>query len=113
MPFIDLKTTASIGENEKKKLTELLGKAIELIPGKSEDWLMLNFSGDQMMAFKGSFEGCAMLEVKIFGKAQKASFDALTKELCKIMNEEFGIRKDRVYVKYEELDKWGWNDMNF
>ena len=113
MPFIDLKTTKKITENDKSELTALLGKAIELIPGKSEEWLMLNFSGEQTMAFKGSFEDSAILEVKIFGKATRDSYDSLTRELCKIMNELFGIRKDRVYVKYEECSIWGWNDINF
>ena len=40
----------------------------------------------------------------------------MTKSLetvCGIYETELRIPKDRVYVKYEESDKWGWNGTNF
>ena len=113
MPYINLNTTVEITDDKKKLLTESFGSAIELIPGKSEEWLMLNFVGGAAMAFKGSFEDCAMIEVEIFGKASGESYDALTEALCNTVSEALGVNKNRIYVKYEEIDNWGWNGMNF
>jgi len=41
MPFIDTKTNVTITKEKEKELKERLGKAISIIPGKSESWLML------------------------------------------------------------------------
>ena len=41
MPYIDLKTTAKVTKEKEIALKAAFGKAIELIPGKSERWLMV------------------------------------------------------------------------
>ena len=103
-----------MSESKREELVKLLGKAIELIPGKSEEWLMINVSDSQRMAFRGNTaDGCAILEVKIFGKITDAAYDAMTKELCKIASAVTGISPSSIYVKYEECFRWGWNGMNF
>lgn len=114
MPFIDLKTTAHLTKETETDLTKALGKAIEALPGKSETWLMLSFTGDAHMAFRGTTDGgVAMFEVKIYGKASPADYDRLTKKLCAIAAEKLGIAGDRVYVKYEETEHWGFDGYNF
>ena len=114
MPFIDLKTSAKIDESTEALLREKFGKIITLIPGKSESWLMLSFSDNLKMYFKGDDSAdTAYIDVKIFGKAEKKAYDALTKEICRIYSEVLSIPGDRIYVKYEEADIWGWNGMNF
>ena len=47
------------------------------------------------------------------GKADAESYDALTEALCNTVSEALGVKKNRIYVKYEEIDNWGWNGMNF
>ena len=113
MPFIETKTTVKLTEGDKKALTEYFGKAIEIIPGKSEEWLMLSFEGGKDMAFRGSFDDCAILEVKLFGCAKKGEYEKLTEKLCDIMNSVCKIKKDRIYVKYDEIENWGYNGFNF
>ena len=114
MPFIDTKTTKIITKEQEKELTRAFGEAITLIRGKSEEWLMLNFTDNCRMAFRSDSEtDSAILEVKIFGKATDGEYSALTSKLCEIMSSVLGIRKDRIYVKYEEIDVWGYNGFNF
>jgi phenylpyruvate tautomerase PptA (4-oxalocrotonate tautomerase family) len=113
MPFIDTKTTVKISKEKEILLKERFGEAISLIKGKTENWLMLNFSGDLNMYFAGSDGPCAILEVKIFGKASAQEYDSLTAELCSIVTEVLGIDGTRIYVKYEEIDNWGYNGINF
>ena len=113
MPFIDTKTTVKIEKSKELILKEEFGRAIELIRGKSERWLMLNFSDCCNMYMAGSDEPSAILEVKIFGKASEEEYANLTAALTDIMCRELGLNPARVYVKYDEVDIWGYNGINF
>ncbi|WP_099468402.1 phenylpyruvate tautomerase MIF-related protein [Konateibacter massiliensis] len=114
MPYISTKTNTKISKEKEIAIKEKLGKAIELIPGKSENWLMCSFEGEQSLYFTG--EGnvlIAWIEVKIFGKSTKEAYSALTQKITEIISGELGISPDKIYVKYEEVDIWGWNGANF
>lgn len=114
MPFINSKLNCSITDKQKAVIKEKLRKAISIIPGKSEAWLMLGFEDDYSLYFKGKdFEKLAFIEVKLFGKAEKAAYDELTAAICEIYKEVLGIPKDCIYITYEEISNWGWNGTNF
>lgn len=114
MPCIQTKVTGKISEKQEKAAKERLGKAISMLPGKSESWLMLSFEDECSLYFKGERkEGTAFVEVKLFGGADSASYDRLTAEITKILHEELNVDPARCYVKYEETEHWGWNGQNF
>jgi phenylpyruvate tautomerase PptA (4-oxalocrotonate tautomerase family) len=114
MPFISTKVNVKISKEKEEILKSKLGKAIELIPGKTEDWLMLSFDDQCNLYFKGTSEDkIAFVEVKIFGKATQAAYAKLTKAITDILNQELDINSDRIYIKYEEVEHWGWNGNNF
>lgn len=113
MPFISTKTNVAVSQQQELNLKEAFGKAIELIPGKSERWLMLDFSDNARMWFSGDDAPLAYLSVKLFGKASSGVYDDLTAKLTTIVSGELGIPPTRIYVKYEEIDNWGWNGSNF
>ena len=113
MPFINTKTTVSISDEKELVLKEKLGQAIQLL-GKGENWLMLNFEDSKRMWFKGEDKNdLAMVEIALFGKATDSQYDAMTKKVCDIISEELGISPDCIYVKYEEVDHWGFSGFNF
>ena len=113
MPFIQTKTNVSVSKEQEISLKAAFGKAIELIPGKSERWLMLSFSDNERMWFVGDDAPLAYLSVKLFGAASDGAYDALTAKLTEIVSAELDIPSSRIYVKYEEIDHWGWNGSNF
>lgn len=114
MPYISTKTTASISQEKRDIIKTKLGKAIELIPGKSENWLMLSFDENAIMYFKGRNDReLAFIEVKIFGASTSEAYKKLTKEITNIIHDELYIDPDCIYVKYEEVSNWGWNGNNF
>jgi len=112
MPFINVKTNQNI-DASKNIIKSELGSAITAIPGKSESWLMVEISGNLDMYFKGSDEPCAMFEIAIFGKASDDAYDDLTKRICSISQKHLGVSPDRTYVKYTEIEHWGYNNFNF
>ena len=114
MPFIDTKTTVKVTDEKREELKNLLGKAIELIPGKTEKWLMLSFEDGVKMYFAGDDSSdMAYIEVKIFGTAEDKYYEALTKEITEIFGKVLSVAPDKIYVKYEECFHWGWNGTNF
>ena len=88
MPFISTKTNKTITPDKARALKEAYASAIELLPGKTETWLMLSFEGDTQMAFHGDMDSpMAFLTVSLVGKAPKDAYDALTARLCQVMGD--------------------------
>ncbi len=114
MPMISLKTNTPISESDELILKESLGKAIELLSGKTEAWLMLEFEGNRRLWFRGdNSKALAYVEVSALGKINPADSEKLTAEICDICKDVLGIDGSGVYVKYEETDKWGYDSVNF
>ena len=114
MPFIDTKLNIRLSEEKESILKAKLGEAISCFPGKSEYWLMLNFTDNSRMWFRGynNFP-IAMVEIKLFGSAEAETCERMTQTICTLFHRELGISPDHIYIKYEEVDKWGWNGENF
>lgn len=112
MPYINTITSIGINGRKQQIIKERMGKAIELIPGKSEDWLMLSFRDNVDMFFKGEDEPCAVCQVKLYGSAQEEDYARLTEALTDILYEELAIPMERIYITYEEISTWGWNGGN-
>lgn len=114
MPFIDSKISVPITEEKKQIIKDRLGKAIELIPGKSEQWLMVGFDNNYSLYFQGKDSGrIAFVEVKLFGGASDEAYNNLTGAICNIFEQELEIPSDKIYITYEEISSWGWNGSNF
>ena len=114
MPFINSKVTVKMSDDKKDAVKKKLGEAITIIPGKSENWLMVGFEDEYDLYFQGNKDGeSAFVEVKVFGSASSGAYNKMTSVICNILNEELGIPENRIYVKYEEVFNWGWNGSNF
>lgn len=114
MPFIGSRVSMKISKEKEEIIKQKLGKAIELVPGKSETFLMVGFEDEYSLYFAGEkLEKGAFIEVKIFGSTSKEAYDKLTAEICKIYEDELDIPQNKIYVKYEEVKNWGWNGRNF
>ncbi len=114
MPYINVKTNMEVVKEQKEIVKQKLGKAIELIPGKSEDWLMVAIDDNTALYFKGKADmPIAFVEVKIFGSATAEAYQLATAQITRILNEELRIAPDQIFVAYSEIEHWGWNGINF
>lgn len=114
MPFINSKVSVKVSKEKEVVIKQLLGNAIELIPGKSESYLMIGFEDEYVLYFAGKeLEKGAFIEIKIFGGTTNEVYDKLTSEICNIYEQELKIPKNNIYIKYEEIEHWGWNGSNF
>lgn len=114
MPYIGTRTTVKISPEKEEVLKARMAKAIESIPGKTEAWLMCEFCDSCRLWFKGDNSlPSAYVEVKLLGRAKREDYEKMTGVICTILEEELSVPADRTYVKYEECEHWGWNNMNF
>ena len=114
MPFIDLKTTTKISDDKEAILRAEFGKIITLIPGKTERWLMLNFTDGCRMAFGGNADAdTAYINIELLGSTTNEVYDKLTKAICDTVSSTLDVPNDRIYVKYEECEHWGFAGENF
>ena len=114
MPFIHTTTNKEITPDMEKLLTAELGRAITLLPGKTEQWLMLGFQGGVSMAFRGELgRDLVFAEVKLLGQAPRDAYDRLSEALCEIYHKVLGVPTDGVYIEYVEAKTWGHDGYNF
>ena len=114
MPYIESKVTVNLSEKQREDLKTELGKIVEEIPGKSEKYLMLGFQDNYPLYFKGEkLDYGAFIEVKIFGAVAEDYLNQVTHEICNLYSSKLNIPKKSIYVKFEEVDNWGWNGRNF
>ena len=108
MPFIKAKVSCSITKEQESELKTELGKAISLVPGKSEEYLLLEFEDNCRLWLRGrNEEPIAYIEAAIFGNEPHYGYDAFTAELTGIFARVLKIPPDNIYIKYEDIIAWG------
>ena len=114
MPYLRTKVNTPVNEEKTATLRRLFGEAISILPGKSERWLMVDIEDNASLSLAGDgSRPLAMLEVELFGKSTPEAYEALTARLTEILGEVLGVSPDGVYVKYAEVDHWGFAGSNF
>lgn len=113
MPYIHVTANIPITEEQEKALAAGAGKAVALLPGKSEQWLMAGCKGGEALYFQGKDEPAVFIEVRLFGSAPDSAYEALTGELTRLAEQTLFIPRNRIYVQYEECRHWGFAGSNF
>jgi phenylpyruvate tautomerase PptA (4-oxalocrotonate tautomerase family) len=50
-----------------------------------------------------------MVEVAMYGGGRREECNALCAKVTEVISNELGISPDRIYVKFEMAENWGWN----
>ena len=108
MPFIKAKISCPVSPEQEAELKTGMGKAIELVPGKSEEYLLLEFEDNCHLWLRGqNDEPIAYIEAAIFGNEGHYGYDAFTAEVTSLFAKMLNIRPDHIYIKYEDIIAWG------
>lgn len=107
MPYIHVNTSKDLGGKGKEKLKTKLGELISLLPGKSEDVLMVHISDGQDMYFKGEKRDVAYLDIKLFRESDMESKSKFTSEVFRLFEREFGIDGGNLFLSISEYNTWG------
>jgi len=112
MPYIHSIVSVKMSQDQKDAVKSKLGQAINEMPGKSEESLMIAMQDDQSMYFRGkSKEKAAIVELKMLYTQTLEAKEDFTKKVCDIYSQELGIPGEEIFVAFTETEKgnWGWN----
>lgn len=113
MPFIDVKLSKKITDEEKELLKGDLGGSISIMH-KPESYLMVGIVDGYDLYFAGrKLDNGAFVSVSVFGQVSPADAEKMTANICNILNKRFSVSGDSVYVTYTPVKDWGWNGGNF
>lgn len=108
MPFIDVRLSCDLDGAREEALKTELGKAIALIPGKSEGSLMIQFTDNCRLWFGGRQEGpIAFVNVMVYGSSAPEDYRKFKDHVIPVLEEKLGVKQ--VYLKFEEVPNWFWN----
>ena len=106
MPFISSKVNIAMTKEQKETIRKKLGENISIIPGKTEDWLMVEIADNCDLYFRGDEKlPTAFIEVKVFGEIKDIAAGKMTEIISGIYEKELKIKQNRIYIKYEEVEK--------
>ena len=110
MPYIHIKTNQSCSDT-----TAILKKAsqtIARVSGKPEMYVMVSLETELSMSMGGNTDPVAFLDYRSLGLPDTT---ALSDALCQLINDEFNIAGDRIYISMTDSPRqnWGWNHSTF
>lgn len=107
MPFIMVKTSCPISKEQEITLKSRMGKVIGLVPGKSEEYLLLEFEDNSRLWLRGeNTEPIAYIEAAIFGNESHAGYPDFTARIAEIFRDALGIAAENLYIKFEDITAW-------
>ena len=107
MPFIMSKVNVPVDAAQEVKLKSRLGKAIELLPGLSEKYLLAGFESDCHFYLRGDKnQPVAYVEVSVFGNEIHFGYEKFSVAVTEIFVDVLNIPPLNVYIKFSDLDCW-------
>ena len=112
-----LKITLSTADESGEVRDTLLAKGTQIISeglGKDQKLVMV-VCESEAIAFGGSREPAAYLEIRSIGALDEDTNASLSGALCKLLHETVSIQPDRVFLNFIDVQRadWGWNGTTY
>lgn len=107
MPYIAVSSSKTTTDAQKANIIARLGEKISVIPGKTEERLMIEISDGKTMAFAGVQRELAYVDVKCYGKVAFEDKKAFTEAVFEILEQELVLPSDAIYLSFGEFENWG------
>ncbi|WP_309395897.1 phenylpyruvate tautomerase MIF-related protein [Cerasicoccus maritimus] len=114
MPYLNIQTNQALSPEAQEKLLSESSQLVASALGKSEDYMMVSIQDDTPMLFGGKPAPTAFLEVNSLG-IPAGKTKEICKQLCALLNSVADIPPERVYVKFNDVQRsmWGWKGNMF
>lgn len=114
MPYLKIQTNLPLTKTAERTILKQASALVTRELEKPEDYVMIALQPNTPMLFAGSDEPVAFLELKSIG-LPAGKTKKLSQVLCALIEEHLGIAKDRVYVKFIDVNRsmWGWKGDTF
>lgn len=114
MPYLKIQTNLPLDDQATETLMAKASRLVAKQLGKPESYVMVAVDAPKPMLFAGDAAPLGYLELKSVGLLQAKTAD-LSQALCKLMEEEAGINKGRIYIEFASASgpMWGWDGSTF
>ena len=114
MPYLKIQTNLPLSKKAERSVLKNASDLVATELEKPAEFVMVAIQPDTPMLFAGSDEPVAFLELKAIGLPGKKT-KTLSKALCQLIEDHLGIAKNRVYVKFIDVNHsmWGWKGDTF
>lgn len=106
MPYVQVRTNAKWTDEQVEALKNILSPAIEIIPGKFERGVIVEFVPNCKMYMAGTDELCAYVSVAVNNEQTPENIMPYSKKVIEVLSEEGGIPKNRIYVTHQSYLDW-------
>jgi phenylpyruvate tautomerase PptA (4-oxalocrotonate tautomerase family) len=114
MPYLSIFTNVSVADAKQSELLAVASRIVASQLGKPENYVMVSIAAGQRLAFAGSEEPAAFLELRSirFPDAKRGS---LCTELTDLIAEFCAIARDRIFLVMVDVDAklWGHDGKTF
>lgn len=108
MPFIILKTNQTIDDAMATDIKTALGKFIEYVPGKSEQYLLIEIQDDCRIYLRGTkAEPVVYVTASIFGNESHVGYNMFTSAITQVIQNVLHVSPNNIYIKYDDISVWG------
>ncbi|XP_068940528.1 macrophage migration inhibitory factor-like [Petaurus breviceps papuanus] len=109
MPMFMVQTNVPRSTVPDSLLSELMTQLAKAT-GKPAQYIAVHISADQLMAFGGSLNPCALCSLHSIGKISEPQ-----NKLCELLTKHLKIPGDRIYINYYDMNaaNVGWNGSAF
>ncbi|MDO5734386.1 MAG: hypothetical protein Q4P08_04575 [Eubacteriales bacterium] len=108
MPYIAVHSAKKLSTDEALRLENGLNEAISLIPGKSQELLLIEIIDGVRMSRNGNVrEDLLYVDVRCFRKAPFKDNKLFTEAVNGVLEDVLDLQEDSVYLTITEYDSWG------
>ena len=114
MPLFKIETNHQINTDEFQSIQKKSSEFIAEMLGKPEKFVMVAIEAGKQMMFGGNSKPTAFVQLKSIGLPIDRCSE-FSDRICKLLNDEFGIQPDRVFIDFTDLQRnmFGWNGKTF
>jgi hypothetical protein len=106
MPYLQVSVSEKMDDIKIDELKAMFGRYISLLPGKSEEVLMLRIDDDETMFFSGISGKCAMIQVHLYQASPRDAKKIFSAEVLQSFSSITGLPVDRIFMNFSEHTDW-------
>ena len=107
MPFVIAKVNVPVSRQQEADIKSLIGKAIESVPGKNENYLLFGIEESYHFYLRGdNSQKIAYIQADIFGNEYHIGFDRFSAEMTAIFHQILDIPPENIYIKFDDIKAW-------
>jgi len=108
MPYICANLTRKVTSEKKEALKAEIAGILGIIPGKSEQALMVDIVDGKTIYFGGDLqENCAYVDVRLYGQVERDIKAEFTRAMFGVFHRVLDVAEDKMFLSLLEYDTWG------